>query len=224
MVARRFCRIGIVVMLSCIAAAPTARHALGEEAPGGVAIGFVDLQRVFAESIKGQEAAVDMQARYEAKQQELDKESRKAQELQLEINKKSALWNEETRKEKEEEYRRLVRNLKRHAEDVKQELNEEMERLWKELLREIAIIIDQVGDERGYSMIFTWAPMPTAMIFGSESAEKREPSSMILINNPGLSPVMIYASKSIDVTEEIVLRYDAAASKAAEEAPADEEP
>jgi len=208
--------IGLLVVLACVVAAPSVRHASAEEAPSSLAIGFVDLQRVFAESIKGQEAAKEMQARYEAKQQELDEESRKAQELQLEINKKSALWNEETRKGKEEEYRRMVRDLKRHAEDVKQELNTEMEKVWQGLIREIAIIIDQLGQERGYSMIFTWAPVPASVMYGQEPAEERKPSSMILINNPGLSPVMIYASKSIDVTDEIVLRYDAAAASPSE--------
>jgi len=136
--ARRFLEVGMVVVLACIVAAPAARHASAEEAPGGGAIGFVDLQRVFADSIKGREAAEEIRARLEAKQRELDEESRMAQELQLEINKKSSLWNEETRQQKEEEYRRLVRDLKRHAEDVKQELNEEMETVWKKLLREIA--------------------------------------------------------------------------------------
>jgi len=214
----------MVVVLACIVAAPAARHASAEEAPGGGAIGFVDLQRVFADSIKGREAAEEIRARLEAKQRELDEESRMAQELQLEINKKSSLWNEETRQQKEEEYRRLVRDLKRHAEDVKQELNEEMETVWKKLLREIAIIIDQLGEERGYSMIFTWAPVPPSMLYGEEPTETEEPSTMILINNPGLSPVLVYANKSIDVTDEIVQRYDTTAGQAGGGAAPSEEP
>lgn len=224
MSARRFLRVGVVVVLAGIMAAPAARHASAEEALGGVAIGFVDLQRVFSGSIKGREAAGEMKAHFEAKQHELDEESRVAQELQLEINKKSSLWNDETREKKEEEYRRLVRDLKRHAEDVKQELNQEMERVWKKLLREIAIIIDQLGEERGYSMIFTWAPVPASMLYGEEATEKEEPSTMILINNPGMSPVMVYANKSIDVTDEIVRRYDATAGQAGGGAASGEEP
>ncbi len=219
---RLFLKVGVFVLIAGIAAAPAFRRALAQEAPGGVTIAFVDLQRVFAESKKGQEAAEVMRARYEAKQAELDQESKKAQELQLEINKKSALWNEETRKQKEEEYRRMVRDLKRHAEDVKQELSEDMERVWNELLGEIAVIVNALGDERGYSMIFTWAPVPPSVIYGEQGAEEK-PSSMIVLNNPGLSPVLIYANKAIEVTDEIVRRYDAAAEKPDEQAAPEEE-
>jgi len=216
--------IGIGVMIAGIAVSPAVRRASAEEAPGGAVIGFVDLQRVFAESVKGRKAAEGLRDRYEAKQQELDEGSKKAQELQLEINKKSALWNEETKKQKEEEYRRMVRDLKRHAEDIKQELNEDMEKVWKELLGEIAIIIEQLGKERGYAMIFTWAPVPPSVIYGEGKEAESEQSNIIVINNPGLSPVLVYANKTIDITAEVVRRYDAMAGQAVgEQAPAKEE-
>lgn len=184
--------LGIAVCLSLLGVA---------EAQKGLKVGVVDLQAVLDSSVRGKAAKdrlkeVGLKLQEEIKDKRNTKEEREQelQKLRTELRSQGLVLSKKAQEEKAEDFRKQVRELKRFIddtnrfiEDATQEFREKEVRETQRLLQEIRDVVQEVGKQQKYSLILE----------GNEGAA-----------------LVLYFSSPVNLTSEIVQRYDqASASK-----------
>lgn len=147
-------------------------------------VGYVDVQRILARSSAGVAARERLEKEKAALQKEIDAKRTEIEKLRDELEKKGALLSTEASREKQENLERRVRDLRRLADDYQKELEKKEANLLQKVLQELSGIIDRIGKQKGYQMIF----------------ERRGAG-------------VVYGSPEADLTDEIINAYDQDASK-----------
>jgi outer membrane protein len=168
------------------AAAPAPPPAPVLPFPEGAKIAFVVLQRVVAESNDGKQASAKVQALQQKKVAELNERQKALQGLQEKLDKSGAVMSESARGELAKQVERTQVDLQRATQDAQQEVQELQQQLQDEFQRRIAPIIEAVGKERGLHYIFN----------GPDSG-------------------LVWADAALDITADVVKKFDAAARPAA---------
>jgi len=143
-------------------------------------IGFVDVQKALNASSSGKTAVEKLRTLFEEKKAELEREKAAIEQRKDELDKQALLMNDATRREREDAIRRLERNWTRKINDSKEEMGKQEARYLDQIRVDLLKVIEELGREKGY----------------------------LLILEKNASAVM-YAPVSIDMTEEVVKRYDA---------------
>ncbi|MFN7977050.1 MAG: OmpH family outer membrane protein [Vicinamibacterales bacterium] len=154
--------------------------------PEGAKIAFVVLQRVVAESAEGKLASARVQTLQQKKVAELNERQKSAQTLQEKLDKSGAVMSEAARADLQKQVERAQVDLQRASQDAQQEVQELQQQLQEEFQRRIAPIIEQVGKEKGLHYIFN----------GPDSG-------------------LVWADASLDITNEVVKKFDASSKPAA---------
>lgn len=154
--------------------------------PEGAKIAFVVLQRVVAESNEGKQASARVQGLQQKKVAELNERQKSAQGLQEKLDKSGAVMSEAARADLQKQVERAQVDLQRATQDAQQEVQELQQQLQDEFQRRIAPIIEQVGKEKGLHYIFN----------GPDSG-------------------LVWADASLDITTEVVKKFDAVSKPAA---------
>ena len=101
-----------------------------------------------------------LQVSLRAKRAELDKQGKDAQNLQIEIEQKGAIWREEERERKSVELRRRQRDLareqdelKRLLEDSERDLGERQRHAITQIIKELRDIVHQIGRDDKFDLI-----------------------------------------------------------------------
>jgi len=143
-------------------------------------IAYVDPQKVFANSKVGKAATKEL-AELEARLREnLDKLKSSIDAAEQELEKQYLTLSPSARSEREEKIRQDKIDLKRRAEDADRELSKLEKDYLERIDREVMTIIQEFGKERGYTLILG-----------------------------KVASVVLFADESIDVSEEVIRRYDA---------------
>ncbi len=162
-------------------------------------VGVVDLQTVLDTSSRGKAAKDRLKALGEKLQKEIQskrdlKEKREAelQKMRGEIQSKGLVLNTQARIDQEEEFRKKIRELKRYIDDTNnfiedstREFREREVRETQLILAEVRKVVREIGDREGFTVIL-------------ESNEN--------------TAVVLYAHQSIDVTSQVVQRFDQASA------------
>ncbi|MFV1950616.1 MAG: OmpH family outer membrane protein [Nitrospinota bacterium] len=148
----------------------------------GLQVGYVDIQKVVGESDAWKKTLEDMQREYKTKEEIIKKREANLKGIEGELNKQRLVMDEEVKRRKEEEYRREQRDLKRDVEDWNQELAEKQRESERKMLSEIYDVIQNVGRDNGYTIIF-------------HKIDK-------------IGGAILYASDEIDLTQEVIRRYN----------------
>ena len=113
----------------------------------------VNIQDVLLGSEAGQgvkkvleEKVGEFQEKFQAEQESVDA-------LRAEIEKKSSVWSQEVREEKERDYQKRVRELQLKSEDAQFELQQLEKQVMSPILNELQKVIKEVGEKNGYAMI-----------------------------------------------------------------------
>lgn len=125
-------------------------HTSAEKA---IKIGFVDVQRVAAESKKGQQASTQFREELQVKQKEINAREREIRGLEQELEKQAPLLSEPARREREETIRRKIREVRRMAEDFDRDLKRRQRELQGAILKEVAAVVAEYGKRHGYTLI-----------------------------------------------------------------------
>jgi outer membrane protein len=158
-------------------------------------VGVVDLQAVLDNSARGRVAkdqlkdlSVKLQEEIKQKREFKDKREDELQKLRTEIRSQGLVLSEQARSAKEESFRNKARELKRFIddtnrfiEDATQEFREREIRETQRLLLEVRKVVQDVGNQEGYTLILE----------GNENAA-----------------VVLYFSKAIELTQKITQRFD----------------
>ena len=169
------------------------------QAQQALKVGVVDLQAVLDNSVRGKaakdrlkELSVKLQEDIKTKREFKDKREEELQRLRTEIRSQGLVLSESARVAKEEDFRNKIRELKRFIDDTNrfiedstQEFREREVRETQLLLAEIRKIVAEIGKQENYSLILE----------GNENAA-----------------VVLYFTKTIDLTPKITQRYDQASA------------
>ena len=158
--------------------------------PEGAKIAFVVLQRVVAESNDGKQASAKVQALQQRKVAELNERQKAAQALQEKLDKSGAVMSEAARVDLTKQVERAQVDMQRATQDAQAEVQELQQQLQEEFQRRIAPIIEVVGKERGLYYIFN----------GPDSG-------------------LVWADAALDITADVVKKFDAAMKAAPPTAP-----
>ena len=147
-------------------------------------IGVVNTQKVINESLRGKQAKSKLENFMKTKQNYID--NLKKQIVSLERSLNSPVLNQSAREKKALELQNLKTKIKRYAEDSQKEFQVKYNKEMKKMIDEIMPIIQTIGKAKGFKVI--------------------------LNHNPQV-PIILYADKTIDITNDVIKAYNSKYSK-----------
>ncbi len=154
---------------------------IGGTAQQIVKIGVVNSQEVLENSVEGKKVMVQLQEKDKRNQAELSRRDEEIRGLQTKLNTQRLTLTQEALLNVSADLDRKKTDRQRFAEDSYREMNELTQRLFQRIQGELLPIIEQLGKEKGLDIIFD-------------------------LRNSGA----VYYSPTVDLTQEIITRYDAA--------------
>jgi Skp family chaperone for outer membrane proteins len=142
---------------------------------------FLDLQRIAAESSEGKAASSKVQALTQKKSAELQEKTKALQGNQQKIQQGGAVLNDAARAQTQKEIDRLTVEIDRFQEDANAEVQELQQSLQAEFQEKLRPIVDAVVKELAIGLLFS---------AGDAGA--------------------IYVDPSLDITGEVIKRFDSA--------------
>jgi len=152
----------------------------GWAAQAGLRIGVIDVQQVLNQSQKGLAMKQKLDQERAVRQRELDARQQEVMKLQAELEKQAPLLSEQAKRERSEALQRKVRDARRVAEDANRDFDKRVQEAEVDITREIFGVIQEYGKDQGFTVIL----------------ERRTGG-------------VFYSSPAVDITAEIVKRYDA---------------
>ena len=143
-------------------------------------LGYVDLQRALNESDAGKAAKERFKVQVDRLQVDLKKKKDALDSMKEQLEKKASVMKPEEARNLESDYQKKLRDFERAYKDSQGELQQKDNELTVELLKELQVVIEEFGKEQGYSIIL------------------EQSSSSVL-----------YGSPELDLTEQIIARYNA---------------
>lgn len=143
-------------------------------------IGYVDLQRALNESDAGKAAKERFKVQVDRLQTDLKKKKEALDGMKEQLEKKAAVMKEDEARNLEKDYQKRLREFERAYKDSQGELQQKDNELTVELIKELQAVIENYGRENGYSIIL------------------EQSSSSVL-----------YGASSLDLTEQIIAKYNA---------------
>ena len=167
----------------------------------GIRIGVVDLQAVLDGSVRGKaakerlkELGDQLQREIQAKREFKERKEEELQNLRGEIQRQGLVLSEQARMGKEEEFRKSIRELQRFIhdtnnfiDDATQEFREKEVRETQLLLVDIRDVVREVAASGEYTLVLE----------GNDSAA-----------------LVLYVDPAVDLTEDVIQRFDQASAEA----------
>ncbi|MCC6848900.1 MAG: OmpH family outer membrane protein [Deltaproteobacteria bacterium] len=174
------CMRRFLLTLTLVAAALAPALSAARATAADLKVGIVDLQRALNESSAGKKAKDQFKGEFEKMQNGLKSEKDSLDRLKDDLDKKSTVLSEDQKKTKMEDFERRRRDLRRKLEDSDAELRKKDQELTGSILKDLAVVIQEIGEREGYTLIL------------------ENSSSSVL-----------YGSKSIDITDSVIKAFDA---------------
>ena len=118
-----------------------------------IKVGFIDIQRVIAESQAGKRAKERFQAQVKKAEGDVVKERQDLERLRAELDKKGPLLKEEERRNLEADLQRRSVTLQRAMSDYQQELQQKNNEIMSDILKELEQIVNEVGKADKFTLI-----------------------------------------------------------------------
>jgi len=119
----------------------------------GVKIGFIDIQRIVAESQAGKKAKDRFQAQVKKAETDILKERHDLEKLKTDLDKKGPLLKEEERRNIEADFQRRSVSLQRSMSDQQQELQRKNSEMMSEILKDLEQVVTEVGKTEKFTLI-----------------------------------------------------------------------
>jgi outer membrane protein len=154
-------------------------------------IGVINIQAAIANTAEGKKVIADLQKKYLPRQQELQRLQQEIQAIQDQLTKQSATLSDEEQGRLNRDAEEKQKLLKRSADDAQSDFNHDRDEAINKIGQKMVRVINDYASQNGFTLVLDDAQIP-----------------------------IYYASKDIEMTEEIVKRYDAANPVADAGAPA----
>ena len=145
-----------------------------------IRIGVVNSLQVLERSAEGKRIVAQLEEKNKGNQQKLNDMDDEIRQLETKLNTQRLTLTDEALMNLSADIERKRTDRKRYAEDSFREFQQLRDRLFNRLQTEVRPIVEQLGKEKNLEIVFDWA-------------------------NSGA----IYVSPSVDLTEEVIKRYDA---------------
>ena len=143
-------------------------------------VAYVDIQRAVNESNAGKEAKKAITKEVEKFQHIAVDKQKELQTLKESLDKQALMLTPDARGNKEKEYQNKLREFQRWGEDTQNEVNQKRMEIERNISAALIKVIQKIGADEGYTVIL----------------EKNE-------------SIVLYATKSIDITDRVIKAYDA---------------
>ncbi|HTT62871.1 MAG TPA: OmpH family outer membrane protein [Bryobacteraceae bacterium] len=154
-------------------------------------VGIIHIQNAIISTKDGQKAAADLQAKFAPRKADLEKKQNTIAQLQDQLRKGSNTMSDDAKQKLMREIDQDTKSMNRENEDAQAELDQEQNKIMQELGQRIMAVIDKYAKDNGYALILDVSSQQT--------------------------PVL-YATNSIDITQDIIALYDKNAAPAASSA------
>ncbi len=122
-----------------------------------VKIATISLQQVLSSSSSAQAAKKQLEAKLTELNEKIQAEQQKQEGMRAEIEKKSSVWSNEVKQQKEREFLKGERNIKILSEDAKVEFTDYEKGVMNPILIELHKAIAEVGKKNGYTLVFEYS-------------------------------------------------------------------
>ena len=143
-------------------------------------VAVVNSQKVLEESVEGKRVIAQLEEKNQKSSSELAKMDEDIRKLETKLNTQRLTLSEESILQLSSDLERARTERKRHAEDALRDFQELQFRLFNRVQNELLPIIEKIGQERGFEIIFD-------------------------LNKSGA----VYVSDASNITDEVIKRYDA---------------
>ena len=159
--------------------------------PEGTKFAFINIQRVASESGEGRASTTKVQALNQQKVAQLNELNKKLQADQQKLQSQASVMNDQARGQLERDIERQQKEIQRFTQDAQDEVQNLQQDLQSAFQAKLLPIIQQVVQERGLQMLFSQ-------------------------NDAGI----VWADPGLDITADVIKRFDAAHPAPAAAAPA----
>ena len=167
-------------VIPVVAAVVAALVTVAAPARAELKIALVDVQRALNDSQAGKAAKEKFKVEFDKMQNSLKGEKDRLDKMKDDLEKKSVVLKESERKNLADDFEAKRRDLRRKLEDSDAELRKKDQELTGDILKELADVIQKIGERDGYTLILESSSAP-----------------------------VLYGTKSIDITDEVIRTYDA---------------
>ena len=143
---KRLVCLGVVALSAVLLSA-------GVSGAADIKIGYVDFQKVQAESKAGKDAVKTIEKMFKDKQGQLDQRQGELEKMLQDLEKQSSILSSDVKKQKEEKLQKEYKELQRFKSDSEEELNKKKAELAKGMYEDVASVINKFGKEEGYTLI-----------------------------------------------------------------------
>jgi outer membrane protein len=126
---------------------------LAGAAHADVRLAYVDIQRALNECRNGKAAKEQFRSRVEHLEGQLQGEQDEVQNLKDELEKKGPLMQPDQRQNLEDDYERKMRQFQDDYKNSRDELQQRDNEITGEIVRDIAVVVRQIGVKNGYTMV-----------------------------------------------------------------------
>lgn len=174
-------RLMMMVALAAIVAGTATLQAQTAAPAKAVKIGVINMQAAIANTAEGKKVITDLQKKYAPRQAELQRLQQEIQAIQDQLAKQQATLSEEEQGRLSREAEEKQTLLKRSAEDAQNDFNRDRDEGINRIGQKMVRVIGEYATQNGIELVLDDAQIP-----------------------------IYYASKDIEITAEIVRRYDIA--------------
>lgn len=118
-----------------------------------IKIGFIDIQRIIAESQAGKKAKDRFQAQVKKAEADVQKERQDLERLKNDLDKKGPLLKEEERRNLEADFQKRSVSLQRTMGDYQQDLQRKNNEMMAEILKELEQVVTEIGKADKFTLI-----------------------------------------------------------------------
>jgi outer membrane protein len=118
-----------------------------------IKIGFIDIQRIIAESQAGKKAKDRFQAQVKKAEADVQKERQDLERLKSDLDKKGPLLKEDERRNLEADFQKRSVILQRTMGDYQQDLQRKNNEMMAEILKELEQVVTEVGKAEKFTLI-----------------------------------------------------------------------
>jgi len=168
----------------------------GQGAPGAAGaakIAVLNVRQAIVTTAEGKQASAELQSQFAPRQNELEGLNKQINDLRQQIQANQTTWSDEQKARAQAQGQRLATQLERKQNELQTDVNDAQGEVVDRIGRKMMDVLDRYARENGFASVF------------DSSAQ----------NSP-----IIYASSSIDITQEIIRLYDQAYPIKAGAAPA----
>jgi outer membrane protein len=144
-------------------------------------VGVINMNVAITNTAEGKKAIADMQKKYQPRQQELERLQSEIQSIQDQLSKPSSTLSEEEQRRLSRDLEDKQKLLKRGTDDAQSDFNADRDEAIRRIGQKMVRIISDYAQQNSFVLVVDSAQIP-----------------------------IYYAAKDIDLTAEIMKRYDAA--------------